>query len=268
MKYAFMTSSCPDAGFDEVLALAIRHGYDGVELRISNGHRHGIEPESTASLRREAAARAADAGVALSCVATSCRFADPATSPEAEAEARQAIALAADLGVPRLRVFGGILGQGMTRQEAICHVAGHLSALAAEAGQAGVRLCVETHDDWCDPADVAALLQAVGHPAVRATWDLMHPVMTAGKSIDEAFETLRPWIEHVHFHDGKWVEGQRVMLPMGEGVIDHRRALSRLMEIGYGGFVSGEWIRWQPAHEHLPREIAALRAYERELLSR
>ena len=31
------------------------------------------------------------------------------------------------------------------------------------------------------------------------------------------------------------------------------------------GYLSGEWIGWEPYAVHLPRELAAMRAYEREL---
>jgi hypothetical protein len=30
----------------------------------------------------------------------------------------------------------------------------------------------------------------------------------------------------------------------------------------YAGFLSGEWIEWQPAELHLPRELAAMKSYE------
>ena len=54
------------------------------------------------------------------------------------------------------------------------------------------------------------------------------------------------------------------MLPIGEGAIDHRRALELLTEFGYQGYISGEWIRWEPWEVHLPRELATLKTYEKE----
>ena len=53
--------------------------------------------------------------------------------------------------------------------------------------------------------------------------------------------------------------------PIGEGIIDHRRAVELLLGAGYDGFISGEWINWEPYEMHLPREIATLRRYEEEL---
>ena len=54
LKYAFMTFSTPDLTLDEVLAAARRFGYDGVELRISSNHRHGIELDSDRATRQAA----------------------------------------------------------------------------------------------------------------------------------------------------------------------------------------------------------------------
>ena len=43
MKYAFMTFSCPDLTLPEVIELARKTGYDGIEPRIVSDHAHGIE---------------------------------------------------------------------------------------------------------------------------------------------------------------------------------------------------------------------------------
>ena len=61
------------------------------------------------------------------------------------------------------------------------------------------------------------------------------------------------------------VEGKSELCPIGEGIIDHRRALELLMGVEYPGFVSGEWINWEPHAAHLPRELATLKRYEAEL---
>ena len=54
-------------------------------------------------------------------------------------------------------------------------------------------------------------------------------------------------------------------LPIGTGGYDHRRTLELLQNASYTGYLSGEWINWEPPLTHLPRELAAMRAYEAEL---
>jgi len=263
MKYAFMTFSTPDLELPDVLGLAQRFGYEGVEIRIDARQRHGLERDTAAPERAAAKKAAAEAGVALCCVATSCRFADPASAGEAVSQAREAIDLAADIGANRIRVFGGQIPEGVEREAAIAGVASALSSLAEQAGERGVVVCLETHDDWCEPRHVAEVVKRADSPAVAVNWDIMHPVRTGKATIDESFAVLGSSVCHVHFHDGVQEDGLQ-MVPIGEGQIDHRRAVELLVAAGYDGFLSGEWINWQPAEEHLPRELATMRRYESE----
>ena len=265
MNYSFMTFSCPEASLAEALAMAERFGYDGIEPRISAGHGHGIELGIDAAAREAAREQAAASGVALCCLAASCKYADPATAGDQVAETLQAIDLAADVGAPRIRVFGGQLPEGRTREESVELLAESLKKVADHALERGVTVCLETHDDWCDPAHVAEVIGRVHSPAVAVNWDVMHPVRAGGSTMDAAFETLRPWIRHLHVHDGTRREDRLELVPIGEGDFDHKRVVELLLTIDYDGYISGEWINWEPAETHLPRELAALKQYESEL---
>jgi sugar phosphate isomerase/epimerase len=245
-----------------MLALAQRYGYGGIEPRIQAGHAHGLDLDVDAATRREAAQLAAESGVELCCIATSCRYADPETAQENVENTLRAIDLAADVGSTRLRVFGGRIGGGLSREAAIEQVAASLRAVADHAGACGVTVCIETHDDWTDPSHVAAVMAQVDHPAIAVNWDIMHPVRVAGWTVDASFETLKSWVQHTHVHDGAQQEGRIAYLPIGTGTINTRRAMELLAGAGYTGYLSGEWINWEPAEVHLPREIATMKAYE------
>jgi len=264
MKYAFMSFSCPELTLNEMLTLAQQLGYNGIEPRLSSGHRHGIESTLAPAARRTARRQVEDSGIALCCLATGARLADPATAAENIDAVERAIALAADVGCARLRVFGGALAPGLSRNAAVEVLAGNLAALADEAAAAGVTLCLETHDDWTDPAHVAAVMHHASHSAVAVNWDIMHPVRQSGSTMDNAYHALKPWIRHVHFHDGIDVAGELQLRPVGTGAIDHRHAVQLLRAEGYDGYLSGEWIDWEPYAVHLPRELATMRTYEAE----
>ncbi len=261
MKYAFMTFSTPEQTLDEMLATAKRYGYDGVELRIDNGHKHGVELSSTAEQRATAKQKALDDGIAICCIATGCKFADPAEALHSVEQARVAIELAADVGADVIRVFGGKIPQGQSRQHAMDLIVASLLAISSNAEARGVNVAIETHDDWCDPQHVATILQRVNHPDIGAIWDLQHTTRVAKSSVDEAFVALRPHIKHVHFHDGTMDADKLVFLPVGQGAYDHKRVLHLLRSIDYQGYLSGEWINWEPADVHLPRELAAMKAF-------
>jgi sugar phosphate isomerase/epimerase len=246
----------------ELLATAKRFGYDGVEPRIDSQHKHGVETTASAAQRREIKKQAAADGVAFACIATSCVFANPEITKQNVDYAFKCIDLAADVGAGRIRVFGGALAEDQKREDAVRIVADALRALAEHAQGRGVTVCMETHDSWCLPEDVAAVMQGVNHPAIAVNWDIMHPVRVCKVSMDQAFETLKPWIRHLHIHDGAL--GSTQLMPIGNGVIDHKRAIELLLAIPYEGYLSGEWINWSDPYEaHLPRELATMKNYER-----
>jgi len=265
VKYAFMTFSCPELTLAELFEVAKRYGYDGIEPRIVEGHAHGIEWEASSSQREAIRRQADESGVALACLATSCTYADPKTVDQNVEETRKSIDLASDVGAPCIRVFGGKIPEGIERADAIDDLVKALSSVAEQAAERGVAVCLETHDDWCNPDHVAEVIRRVNNPAIAVNWDIMHPIRLGGATMQSAFETLRPFVRHVHFHDGVTTGDKLDLVTIGEGQIDHRTAVHLLMEDGYKGYLSGEWIDWMPWETHLPRELAVMKGYEAEV---
>ena len=274
MKYSFMSFSCPELTLDGMLSLAEKIGYDGIEPRAESKHQHGVEIEAGAEQRKIIRQKVTDSPVKLSCVATSCVYADPATVKQNVARTLQFIDLAADIGCSRIRVFGGVIPDGIGREAAIDQVAKSLRSAADRAAERGVKICMETHDHWCNPDNVAEVMHRANHPAVCVNWDVMHPVRQEDWTIDRAFHVLKPWIKHIHFHDGKRKTGgdesdhsgyrHAEMAPVGEGFVDHRRVVQLMQTIFYEDYLSGEWINWEPYEKHLPRELATLKGYEKQ----
>ena len=265
MKYAFTSFSCPDAGLDEVLRMARAWGYVGFEARTGFGHRHGLELGLTSEQIAQAREAFAASGVALCCLSVSCRYADVARNELQIAETKRYLALAGALGAPLLRVFCGEIPLRETRERAREHIVAALTELAPFAEAAGVRIVVETHDDWSAPYQMAEVLAAVGHPSVGAVWDVMHTLRGGGATMAEAYRILEPWLYHVHIHDGLLDRSQLRFRAIGEGEIDHREVARILLEHRYGGFLSGEWLDWEAPEVHLPRELATMRRYEAEI---
>lgn len=263
MKYAFMSFSCPQLELSGMVAAARSYGYSGIEPRIGAGHRHGVETSAGADRRQAFKRMAEDSGIAICCVATGCSFVVPETAARHVEEAKAAIALAADIGAARLRVFGGDLPSGTRHAEALPLLVDSLAALSAFAGEHGVVVCLETHDSWTDPLLVAEVMRQVNHSHIAVNWDIAHPFRYHGYSMEQAYDALKPWIRHVHIHDGITGENNRfVFKPIGDGAIDHAAAIRLLQRGGYDGFLSGEWIDFEPHDIHLPREIAAAKRLE------
>lgn len=265
MKYAFMSFSSPESSMEELFSMASKFGYDAVELRVAANHSHKVEADLNREQRRVLKKKIGQSPVKVCALASSCRFADPETNEENIRSALQYIRLASDIGVPAVRVFGGSIPEGVSRESAIEQVAASLSRLVDEAGKQKVYVCMETHDDWRDPHIVARVMEAVNHPFIAVNWDVMHPVL-AGFTVEEAFCALKKWIGHVHIHDTGL--GESMFGPIGHGMVDHSKVLELLGDVRYEGWLSGEWINWGDCEEYLPRELKVMKEYEDALKKR
>jgi sugar phosphate isomerase/epimerase len=259
-----MSFSTPSLDLAGMLAVAKRYGYDGIEPRLDADHAHGIEVSLSPTQREAVRAQMQSAGITLACLATSLKYADPNATDSTLAQTHERIDLAGDLAVKAIRVFGGKIPDGCDREQAIDLLVRSLSSVADHAEDRGVTLCMETHDDWCDPAHVATVLTRVARPCIAVNWDFMHPARLGLATIEESFEVLRPWIRYVHMHDG--IGSNVTFVPIGTGDIDHKRAIELLLSAEYEGHVSGEWINWEPYDIHLPRELNTMKGYEKELM--
>ena len=265
MRYAFMSFSAPDASLEALCHLAQQFGYTGIEPRLGAGHAHGIEVDSSSEQRRQVRQLVRDYGVEICALATSGRLADPHQAAAQRQSVRQAIVLAAEVGAPLVRVFGGPRPAGTSPEAARSTLIEGLGEMAIFGATMGVDVCLETHDDWSDPRLVHDVLSAVQLSTAGVVWDIMHPVRSGHATLHEAWNLLAPWVRHVHVHDGTLDQQRLVFRPIGTGDYDHRAVLQYLKLAKYSGFISGEWINWEPATLHLPRELAALRRLEAEV---
>ena len=270
MKLGASTLGCPDWTLDEILDRLPRYGYEGVELRglgpdLDLTQSPAFAPSAIAETRR----RFADAGLVICGVDTSCSFTDPDPAIWARnlEEGRRAIDLAASLGAPTIRVFGGDIGDETERPEAVKRVASALIELGDYAAASGtVQVVLETHDAFSTGVQAAEVLEQAPHPRVRALWDLHHP-FRQGEAPEETFRALGPYLEQAHVKDSE--PGGTYCL-LGEGDIPVLAMLRLLKSGGYDGWLNLEWEkRWirglaDPAVA-FPQYVARLREYLDEL---
>ncbi len=252
IRLAGMTSIFPDMTLDEGLAALSRHGYQGLEPRVEWKHRSGIEASLSAAERREVRRKVEGAGLTVCAVATSVRAAE--ADPDARAKQMRDldtyIDLAADLGAPYVRTFGGPRPRDRELKYVIDYVAAAYAGVLDHAADRGVVVLMETHDDWSHSSEVAAVVERLGHPNFRVLWDIMHPQRMMEKP-QETFGVIGHLTRHLHAHDGIYSDGgTRVeMRPLGTGVFDHATPLRLLDDAGFDGFFSVEVIH-APGSEH------------------
>jgi fatty-acyl-CoA synthase len=255
LKFSFSTLGCPNWSLEQLIKNAVDYGYDGLELRLLDGE--VLDPISDAAKIRQAVARIRESGLDVCALDTSCRFNfSQREEPEHNiTDARHWIALAQELQVGLLRIFGGSINEqpqpSIEQQNAWTIEA--LREIARTAEQARVVVALETHDAFSSPHRVATVLQAVNSPYVKALWDSHHPYKT-GASAEEVIKTLAGHFARlVHIKDARRKEADAnswQLVLMGEGEIPVREMLLGLRQYGYDGYVSVEWEKkWHPEIE-------------------
>jgi sugar phosphate isomerase/epimerase len=245
MRLAFSTLGCPAWSLDQIIAAATESGYEGVEWR---GYQDEMElPRAsifTGAERSETRRRFQEAGLQFIGLGSSVRLSD--LSPEARRKEREALTayvdLAAALECRMVRVFGGNLPPETSREQLVPRMAEFLRELADLAASRDVVLVLETHDAFSTGAQVSELLQATGHPAAKALWDLHHPYRE-GEPPEKTIQLLASNLYHTHVKDSK--DGCYCLL--GEGDVPVAQMLALLCRHGYDGWMSVEWEkRWHP----------------------
>lgn len=253
MKLSFSTLGCPDWTFEDILARAPGYGFEGVGFRGLDGEldltRVGVfAPER----RQETLRRLRAAGLSVNILLTSARMmiAEPDALAASQQSAKDHIDLASDLECPSIRVFGGQIPVGWSRPAAIARCAERLRELGEHAEGRGVKVLIESHDDWVFPDILARALEATDHPAVGVLWDMHHPWRIGEVEIGTAWERLRRWIVSVDLKDSVEDFDARLgyrYVRTGEGELPLVEALTLLKRAGYDGWLALEWEkRWHP----------------------
>lgn len=267
-RLCFSTLGSPDWTFEETVQNAARMGFAAIEVR-------GIGDElQTAKLpcflpeNRERTQALLDQHQIKICgIGTSAAFHDASAHAAALAEGEDALTIANALGIPGVRVFGDHFPEGMAREDVTRNVIEGLLKLCEYAERTGkARVLLEIHGDFITVEAVKPLIDAVGaHPSFGIVWDIEHNFRVKGNDFMPFYETIRPYVRHVHVKDCHIdAEGLHIRLP-GEGDIDIGGMVRVLERDGYAGYYSFEWEkRWVPEiagpEIAYPRYIAYMRS--------
>jgi len=268
----FSTLACPEWTVDTVIARAAAFGYDGLEWR--GGDQGHVSPAWTAAERQSLRRRVEQAGLASMAVTAYSRFVspDPAERAAQLDHLRRHLDLAADLGARYVRTFIGNLPPGRSRAEATPAIVDCLRAAAEHAAQAGLIVAAESHDDWVRSSAVAAVVEAVDHPALRVLWDFGN-AFGAGEDPAEGLARLKALLGYVHVKDGVRSAAGWRLTRFGEGNVPLPQIMHDLVAAGYQGPLCVEWERaWHPeldpAETALPEALAAMRGWLADLSPR
>ena len=263
MRLAFTTLACPEWSFEQVADAAVSYGYAGLELRLLDGEL--ITPSLSSDQQERIRRVAADRALELCCLDTSLKVADPAASLD---EGYGYLEMAAAIGVPLIRVFGGATPDE-SPETAAARAGERLTSLAERGRTLGVRVALETHDSFAAGRSVAAALGSVADDYAGALWDTLHPVRV-GETAEETLDLIGARLLHMHIKDGNVQPNINECRLLGEGTVPVQAILGTLAARGYDGWLSVEWEKkWQPQIAEpevaLPQYAETLRSYLREI---
>ncbi|MFE4664023.1 sugar phosphate isomerase/epimerase family protein [Streptomyces sp. NPDC056716] len=260
MKLAFSTLGVPGLPLSDVLALATRHGYHGVELRAHP--EEPVHPGIGPAERSAAAAGFASSGIELLGLAGYVRVAAPGADGPVLDELRALLDLAKDVGAPYVRVFPGADPQQEAAESDAAAVR-RLAEGARYAADSGVRILLETHDSHRTGAEAARVLGPVSHQlgpsgerSVGALWDVMHTWL-GGEQPTQTFAALAPHLGYVQVKDIASAD-DTTPLPLGAGILPLAECVEVLSRNGWDGWLCWEYEkRWYEAAKPLPDLLAA-----------
>lgn len=241
LKLSFMTFVCPEWKIEKIVKFAREAGYDGVEIRVDAGHKHGISSKSSSEERRYVKKLFDNEGVEVASIATSVQFAfsNPEKRRENIESAKANIELAGDLGAKVVRIFAGGDVPELT-DEVAEYVAEAFTEVGEYATEYGVCPLLETLHDIVKSADDAIkVIKRVKTSNFGILWN--------HSDIDErSFNMVKDYIKHFHVHD-------EVLDPRNDNVLKLAR---KMKTTNFDGYVSLEIIKGHNLPEDLLIETA------------
>lgn len=278
-KLGLSSKAVQDRPLEEVLRIASRCGYTGLELFGLPNHLPADLPIGRA---REVRQRCDDLGLE---VVTLCSYVGgfaEASDQEATVQLdsfRHCVEVATVLGCAMIRVWPDQLGRNI-RSPRDDHWlrAAHYLRVAADIGlAAGVRVLIENHLTLAIDADATLrLIRLIDRPNVVVNFDPGNMFLAGRPYGREAVLRLGSLIHNVQVKEASRADGNAVTtatsndaslshggsydLLLGEGNIDHASYLRALAEINYSGYYMAE------CHKHptadLPSDEIAAREYQ------
>jgi sugar phosphate isomerase/epimerase len=152
----------------------------------------------------------------------------------------RALRVAARLSAPMVRIFSFWMPDGDDPAIYRDEVLRRMAALCDRAAGSGVLLVHENEKGIYGntPRRCLDIVESVGSPALRLTWDPANFVQCGVRPYTEGFAMLRPHLEYVQVKDAMLATGKVVVAGDGDGQV--RETIRGLRADGFDGFFSLE----------------------------
>ena len=255
MRFCGHTMGAPNYDALQAMRLFKDIGCDGIEFRCAKDGHIDTETISPDRVKEIAAAAARDIGIQVACLTPYYQdYVRPEARLKSIAGMKRAVEVAADLGCPLVRAYGGILPPaGFSRETAWEAAVSGVREIGRFAAPLGVSLAVENHVGTLamGAAETVQFVREVGLANVGVLFDYAWVYVAGKESASQAVAMTRPHLLHAHVKDwifcGPTMDKRQACL-MGEGAIDWRTVLLLLDQAGYTGYLCVEYEKhWVPS---------------------
>ena len=268
MKLTYSTLASPSWSLDQIIQHASANRVSGIDFRGIGAELDITQlPAFNADLSTTLQ-QLRDHQLSMPCLNTSVTLVTPLESKWETmiAETKRYAALAAKTQTPFLRVFGGAVPTGMTREQARQLGREHLQQLIDICDSYGCKPLLETHDAWTVSSAVLELLGDFTPAQTGVLWDLEHP-WRSGESPANTAAALGDRIQHVHIKDTIRRDGKSRPVLLGDGELPLGDCFSGLKSIGYDGWICLETEkRWHPEGPEPEVSVGQFAEYMRGIL--
>jgi len=232
----FADEISPD--LNEQLAVLAAESISHLELRsVWSTNVADLDDVQLASLRRQLG----ESGVQVSAIGSpigKVRI-DAPLAPELD-RLRRVADVAGELGTTLVRVFSFFIPQAHDPELYRAQVIDRMGELAAVAEERGLVLAHENEKEiYGDrPERCVDIIESVGSPALRATFDAANFVQCGVRPHADAYELLRPYLVYVQVKDALTATGG--VVPAGQGDGQVRETLAELRDSAFQGYLSLE----------------------------
>jgi L-ribulose-5-phosphate 3-epimerase len=238
--------------FDEALAGLAAAGYRAVELAAVPGATEHVDVHGDPA---EVRARLEEHGLEAASISGHSDL----TTREGLEHGLAVVAWAERFGLP---IVNTAIGGHVHVEESEQAFLANIGPLADAAQAAGVVIALEIHGDlMASGRRSLALLDRIGHPAVKVNYDTANVEYYGGERAEDDLPAIADRVAHVHLKDTRGGKGDWDFPAIGEGHVDFGRVLEVLRAAGFDGpysveveFKGGE--PWPPLDE----VTAAMRA--------
>lgn len=265
MKLSFSTLGCPLWSWKDIVSTAKDLNLDGIEIRGIGKTMFAPDiPEFSPVLCEKTLARLRELGLCIPILSSGAALAKVQKAQDSFLEAIAYIDLAAQLDVPYVRVMA--TDEPQFTQGDFALAAGLYRQLCAYGAQKNVTPLMETNGMLSDSALMRDFLADAGHENSGVLWDIHHTVRYAEEAPVVTVAALGDVIRHVHVKDSAVSGGKMQYTLLGYGTIALEDSVKLLKAIGYGGFVSLEWVkRWNPDLQEPGIVFAQFQSYMNEI---